>query len=72
MNKLITILAITATLVVIVFATLDQREGLWHKTSTNKATTEVADTTTVATDTTTSGALLIEVEPLVDTTIINI
>ena len=70
MNKLITILAITATLIVIVFTTLDRRDGLWHKTNTD--TTEIADSAAITTDTTASESSIIEIEPLVDTTIINI
>lgn len=70
MNKFTSILFIIITLTVIAFAALDRREGLWHKAP--KQSVQQTDSIPAVTDSTTIDSIKIEIEPLVDTTHINL
>lgn len=75
MKKFLAVLLSIATIVVIVFAALDQREGLWHckQQCTVEKQNTVEDSINInVNDTLQSNSISVEIEPLTDTTIIDL
>ena len=75
MKKILAVLLSIATIVVIVFAALDQREGLWHckQQSTIEKQNTVEDSINInVNDTLQSNSISVEIEPLTNTTIIDL
>lgn len=79
MKRLLAILLTIVTVVVIVFASMDRREGLWHtsqeslpETTQPNPMSEPQDSVVLPQDSTQSGEVKIEIEPLIDTTTIDL
>ena len=74
MKKFLAVLLSIATIVVIAFAALDQREGLWHCEQQNSVEERctLEDSITNTNDSIQSETIKIEIEPLIDTTIIDL